>query len=117
MGRLSTATLLDGSGPLEERPSSYPRPVHRSEQRSSDSGSLAVSWRSLYGVFNTCAAAGHVTVQLPDGVYHDVLTGEMLRVECRQMPMPVSVAILRYDIPMQFEPFFSDMLDYNVERR
>jgi glycosidase len=69
---------------------------------------------SLYGVFNVSAAKGDVDVRLPDGTYADLLSGATVRVQGGHMPVPDTAVILRYSGDISLEPFYSDLLDYNL---
>jgi hypothetical protein len=72
---------------------------------------------SLYGVFNVGAAKDDVAVRLPDGTYADLLSGTSIRVQGGRMPIPDTAAILRYSGEIDLEPFYSDLLDFNFDRR
>ena len=72
---------------------------------------------SLYGVFNVSAARGDLAVRLSDGTYTDVLSGATVRVQGGRMPVPESAAILRYGGEINLEPFYSDLLDYNLNTK
>lgn len=66
----------------------------------------------LFGVFNTQAATGDVSVRLPDGVYADVLNETDVQVSKGRMPVPESAAILRTVSEIDGSPLFSTLLDY-----
>lgn len=66
----------------------------------------------LYGVFNTEAEAGDVTVALPDGAYADVLTGEPVEVHAGCMQLPQSAAIVRFATKIVARPFYTALLDF-----
>jgi hypothetical protein len=70
---------------------------------------------SLYGVFNTSAATGPVDVQLPDGIYVNLLSGAPVRVERGSTPMPDSAFIVRYSSKIELKPFYSDLLDHRIK--
>jgi glycosidase len=69
----------------------------------------------LYGVFNVSGTGGPVEVRLPDGSYQDELGGAAVEVRGGRMSAPANAVILRYDSPMNLEPFYSDLLDYNFD--
>ena len=67
---------------------------------------------SLYGVFNVNGAEGSVDVQLPDGVYHDVLHDKEISVRFGQIALLESAVILRYTEDVALEPIYAPLLDY-----
>ncbi len=69
---------------------------------------------SLYGVFNVSGDERPVAVQLPDGNYPDVLSGETVKVRKGKMDSPKSAVILRYGKPLEFKPLYCKLLDYHL---
>ncbi len=84
-----------------------------------DEPAIQATWywpgASLYGVFNTSAATGQVDVRLSDGIYTDLLSGALVRVERGCAAMPDSAFIVRYGGEIGLKPFYSDLLDYYIE--
>jgi len=84
---------------------------------------IQAAWRiawpgaSLYGVFSTGAATGQVNVQLPDGIYADLLSGASVRVERGCAAMPDSAFIVHCQGEREWKPFYSDLLDHTLEAR
>lgn len=76
---------------------------------------IQASWYSpegsLYGVFNVSRAEGEIPVRLPDKLYEDVLTGNVIEVRNGRACVPESAAILRYQGTINNRPFHSDLLD------
>jgi len=66
----------------------------------------------LYGLFNVAAAGGQAPVQLPDGVYEEVLGGSEVRVRHGRMALPPAAAIVRCAGAGPFRPLRFDLLDY-----
>jgi hypothetical protein len=64
----------------------------------------------LYGLFNVGHNTGQASVQLPDGVYEDVLNGGQVSVAQGWAPLPESAAILRFSGPQNFRPWACDLL-------
>jgi hypothetical protein len=72
---------------------------------------------NLYGVFNTSGKQGYVLVNLPDGIYQDVLTNEMVHVRNGKMLLPDGFAILRANELLMLRPTYSELLDYTYSAR
>nr|MBC7244001.1 alpha-amylase [Chloroflexota bacterium] len=70
---------------------------------------------SLYGVFNTSATTGRMSVRLPDGEYTDLLSGATVLVTQGHMTIPPSAVILRYADKIDLQAFYSELLDYHHE--
>ncbi len=71
----------------------------------------------LYGVFNPAEAGGWVTVQLPDGVYEDVLNGGTVTVKNQKTAMPTGALILRAGQLPALRPLHMPLLDYHYQAR
>jgi len=67
----------------------------------------------LYAIFNVTGVAGSVSVQLPDGVYTDLLRGTAVTVRNERTTLPEVAVILRYGQQVQFQPFQSTLLDFH----
>jgi glycosidase len=66
----------------------------------------------LYGAFDVAAAGGEVQVQLPDGRYEDLLSGEEVPIRRGRMKVPETAAILRCAELGKLEPLAMDLLDF-----
>lgn len=66
----------------------------------------------LYGVFNISGNSGSVEVQLPDGVYTDVLTGASVSVNAGQVSIPQTALILRTPELADLKLLHSTMMDF-----
>ncbi|HOU24387.1 MAG TPA: alpha-amylase family glycosyl hydrolase, partial [Anaerolineae bacterium] len=71
---------------------------------------------SLYGVFNVAGKHGQVKAHLPDGRYADLLGGPEVEVTRGHLSAPESAAVVRCEAALQLEPFYSDLLDLNIDR-
>lgn len=67
---------------------------------------------SLYGVFNVSGGEGEIDVQLPDGIYEDVLHETEIEVRGGWMALLESAVILRYTEDVAMEPIYAPLLDY-----
>ncbi len=67
-----------------------------------------VSGNSFYGIFNVQTDADAVEVQIPDGSYKDVLSGNLVQVKAGKIEPPDIAFILEYEgklkNPRKFEP-------------
>lgn len=70
---------------------------------------------SLYGLFNVAGAGDLVEVQLPDGVYPDLLGGEKFSVLDGKCCAPESAVIVRYAMVKKPKEFTTVMMDSHVE--
>ena len=70
---------------------------------------------SLYGVFNVAGSRGQAEVKLPDGRYADLLGGPAVEVSGGHMIVPESAAIVRCSGSLELAPFYSDLLDLNID--
>lgn len=70
---------------------------------------------SLYGVFNTAAESGHVTVSLPDGFYVNLLDDQAVEVSGGEMPAPASAFITHCALSARPKPYYSELLNGLVE--
>ena len=68
----------------------------------------------LYGVFNVSAVEGNLPVHLPDGVYTDLLSDDVIRVQGGDMAIPTSACILRCEGDLDLRPFYAPLLDYHL---
>ncbi len=66
---------------------------------------------SLYGVFNVAGVDDDVPVQLPDGGYVDLLTGNTVTVSRGRVPAPDSAVVLEVTEPFSAELWKSALLD------
>lgn len=77
---------------------------------------LQATWylpgNSLYGVFNVGRATGEIKVQLPNGVYTNLLNGKPVQVQRGRTTLPKEAAIVRYDARLSLKPLHSSLLDY-----
>lgn len=87
-------------GPLAGGPQT---PVPRGEPAPLASG--------LYGVFNVAGHAGDVAVQVPDGVYTDLLSGATVVVADGFVPAPVAAYALEVDAPFDATRWTTPLLD------
>jgi hypothetical protein len=75
-------------------------------------GQLApVGAAGLYGVFNVGGARSRAAVQLPDGRYDDLLSGERLEVVNGRMPVPGPAVIVEVAAPFAATLWRSTLLD------
>jgi hypothetical protein len=74
-------------------------------------GAREVSSGGLYGIFDVSAYGDVDDVALPDGVYKDVLSGEVVSLQSGRCSLPGAAAILKYDEPIGVRPFHTDFLD------
>lgn len=65
----------------------------------------------LYGVFNVGGHRGPARVQLPDGRYDDLISGERLEVAGGRMPMPGPAAVVEFAEPFAATLWRSTLLD------
>lgn len=79
-------------------------------------GAIQAAWEcfdaSLYGVFNVGSTSGEISVELPDGLYEDVLSRSRLRVLKGRIEAPHFAAVLRYHGCIELEPLSSPTLDF-----
>lgn len=68
----------------------------------------------LLGIFNVSNAAGKINVSLPDGEYTDILSGDAVRVEQGQAPIPSVAVMLRYTRPIKPRWFYSTLMDFSI---
>lgn len=66
----------------------------------------------LYGVFNVAGNSGSAAVQLPDGVYTDILSGADVCAIEGQLALPTTAMILRTTEPLNLTLLPSVMMDY-----
>lgn len=66
---------------------------------------------SLYGVFNVAGHSGDVPVQLPDGEYHDILSGSTVRVSGGTTTAPEGAVVVEVDRPYPATLWRSPLLD------
>lgn len=65
----------------------------------------------LYGVFDVGGAQGSAQVQLPDGQYRDLISGELLGVKQGQLHLPGPAVVLEFDAPFAASLWHSALLD------
>jgi hypothetical protein len=65
----------------------------------------------LYGVFNVGGHRGRADVQLPDGRYDDLISGERLEVAHGRLAMPGPAVILEFTEPFRATLWRSSLLD------
>jgi len=65
----------------------------------------------LYGVFDVAAEGGPARVQLPDGRYQDLISGEPLEVVGGQMALPGPAAVVEFAGPFAASLWRSTLLD------
>ncbi len=65
----------------------------------------------LYGVFDVGGHEGSAPMQLPDGRYRDLISGELLDVDRGRLPMPGPVVVLEFDAPFRATLWHSTLLD------
>jgi hypothetical protein len=65
----------------------------------------------LYGVFNVGGHRGRAHVQLPDGRYADLVSGERLQVHNGRLAMPGPAVILEFADPFEATLWRSALLD------
>lgn len=65
----------------------------------------------LYGVFNVSGHRGPARVQLPDGRYDDLITGEQIDVIAGSMTMPGPAVMLQFHEPFVATLWHSSLLD------
>jgi glycosidase len=68
----------------------------------------------LYGLFNVAGVAGRVPVQLPDGVYTDLLGGATVAVRNGRTTLPETAVIVRCEEEFASEPFQSELLSFHA---
>jgi glycosidase len=83
-----------------------------------DEPAVQAAWQhpasGLYGVFNVSGGkGGRVEVQLPDGVYRDLLNDDEVRVRAGRIGMPESACILRFDDSLRLKSLQSLLMDYH----
>ena len=64
----------------------------------------------LYGIFNVNGEAGPVEVQLPDGIYTNLLNDEPIAIRGGRTEMPAIAAILRGALPAELQGYRSALL-------
>ncbi len=62
----------------------------------------------LFGVFNVQALTGEIAVPLPDGIYPNLVDGNMVSISAGKMAAQPA-AILNFTQPMNFQPFNSSL--------
>jgi glycosidase len=70
--------------------------------------------QSLYGVFNVSGCEKKVDVQLPDGKYKDLLSGEKVKVKEGRCKAPESAYIVRYAASEKPKEFTTVMMESEV---
>ena len=80
--------------------------------------SLQAAWlagdASLYGVFNVAGSLDKVAVQLPDGVYTNLIDDQLFTVSSGQMPQPESAAVFRCALPATLASPATDFFEFNI---
>lgn len=69
---------------------------------------------SLFGVFNPEGETKKVVVNIPDGEYTNLLTGQTIMVEKHRMSPPVAACVLIVPSHISGEPFHSSLLDTDI---
>ena len=70
-----------------------------------------VEGRGLYGVFNVAGHRGRATVQLSDGPYLDLVSGERVEIVQGRMRMPGPAVVLEFGEPFEASLWRSSLLD------
>lgn len=70
--------------------------------------------RMLYGVFNVKGISDRIDVQLPDGIYEDVLNNRMVGVTAQSIKAPLDAVILRVEVPVALNKYSCEAIDYRV---
>ena len=70
-----------------------------------------VGGAGLYGVFNVGGARTRVEVQLPDGRYDDLISGDRLEVVGGRMVLPGPAAVVEFGEPFDATLWRSSLLD------
>jgi len=80
----------------------------------SDSG-IQAAWihpeGSLYGMFNTEASKGKITVPLDDGIYKDLLSNRSIKIKKNKATWSEDVIIFRYKKSFNVRPFESYLIN------
>jgi uncharacterized protein YrrD len=66
----------------------------------------------LYGIFNVNGAEGIMEVDLVDGLYVDILSGNKVNVKNKQMEAPKDVLVLEFQGEMKLKKLYCESLDY-----
>ncbi len=70
-----------------------------------------VGGAGLYGIFNVEGHLGPVAVQLPDGRYDDLVSGDRVTVADGQLALPGPTAVLEFVEPFEATLWRSTLLD------
>lgn len=69
----------------------------------------------LVGIFNPNGVQGDMPVDLPDGRYTDLITGDSVVVSAGRMAIPSSAVVLEVPVCLDVRPFHSDLLDTDIK--
>ncbi len=70
--------------------------------------------RILYGIFNVKGISDRIDVQLPDGIYEDVLNNCTVEVTGQSIEAPWGAVILRVEVPVALRKYSCKAIDYRV---
>lgn len=76
---------------------------------------IQAAWEGgLYGIFNVSGKKGRAAVQLPDGKYKDLLSGETIQVRNGRAGLPADAVILQTAPSANYRPMQFELLDYHL---